>query len=201
MSHTRSVTRLEAFSDGVFAIAITLLVLELKLPEGDDVWGSLAHEWPSLMAFTLSFVTILVMWINHHGSIALLHDADTAVLFANGMLLLAVTFVPFPTAVLGQHLRATDPRGAAAFYALTYVILNVLWFGFWQTIVRRRGKCAPALTEHEIRQGNIALGIGFVSYCTAFGLAFWKAWVSVTVCLLLAVFWSYQAVRRQRAAT
>ena len=100
--------RVEAFSDGVFAIAITLLVLEFKVPHlpegatGRDLFHALLKLWPSLIAFLGSFIAILIMWINHHGLFRLIHKIDPPFLFANGFMLLMVTFVPLtPIHVVG----------------------------------------------------------------------------------------------------
>src|SRR5579863_1707260 len=112
--------RLEAFSDGVFAIAITLLVLELKVPHaGADgkisasaLGASLLHEWPSYLALVTSFFTVLIMWVHHHILFKLVRKADAKLLFANGFLLLLVSVVPFPTAVVAEYL-ATPAAPAA----------------------------------------------------------------------------------------
>ena len=113
----RETARVEAFSDGVFAIAITLLVLEFKVPhlaEGAssaDLFAALAQLWPSLIAFLGSFGAILIMWINHHGLFRLIHKTDGPFLFANGFMLLMVTFVPRSRR---RSWRSTwDTRGSA----------------------------------------------------------------------------------------
>ena len=93
--------RVEAFSDGVFAIAITLLILEIRVPHAGaehGLWAGLVALWPSYVAFVLSFFVILIMWVNHHELIRLVRAVGYPFLFANGLLLLTVTFVPFPTA-------------------------------------------------------------------------------------------------------
>lgn len=106
----KETARVEAFSDGVFAIAITLLILEIRVPHlaadaGDrGLFFSILQLWPSLLAFLLSFLVILIMWISHHELIRLVRGVNDQFLFANGFLLLMVTFVPFPTAVLAQYL-------------------------------------------------------------------------------------------------
>ncbi|MEA3202722.1 MAG: potassium channel family protein [Thermoplasmata archaeon] len=194
----KETARLEAFSDGVFAIAITLLVLELKVPDGDLLRG-LLHEWPSFLSFTLSFVTILIMWTNHHANLAHVVRADGRLLFANGFLLLFITFLPYPTAVLAEHLTSADARVAATFYAGTFVVINVAWAFFWRSIASRRPSLAPALPDHEVRTVNLALVVGFVSYLLATGLALLSAAAGVGLCMLLALFWTFQATRHHRA--
>ncbi|HUR63075.1 MAG TPA: TMEM175 family protein [Candidatus Thermoplasmatota archaeon] len=193
----KETARLEAFSDGVFAIAITLLVLELRVPEGALLPG-LLHEWPSFLSFTLSFVTILIMWTNHHANLAHVVRADGRLLFANGFLLLMITFVPFPTAVLGQHLADGDARVAAALYAGTFVAINVAWVGFWRAIVRRRAVLAPTLPDVEVRAVGQALAVGFVAYLSAVGLSLAYAPAGVGLCMVLAGFWTFQAMRHHR---
>ena len=103
--------RIEAFSDGVFAIAITLLVLDLKvprdLPDGRTLAGALLAQWPAYMAFASSFMTILIMWVNHHRIFTLVGRSDSRLLFFNGLLLMGVTVVPFPTALVAEYFATT----------------------------------------------------------------------------------------------
>src|SRR5206468_6094385 len=125
--------RVEAFSDGVFAIAITLLVLNLKVPSGPagHLGTALAGQWPAYAAFLISFAFIGIMWVNHHRLFTHIRRSDNRLLFLNLLLLLGVTFVPFPTALLAAHLRGADARTAAAVFNGTYVLIaiffNVLW--------------------------------------------------------------------------
>ena len=191
----KQTTRLEAFSDGVFAIAITLLILEVRPPEDGDLLKGLLHLWPSYLSFALSFVTILIMWTNHHANLSHVVQADGRLLFSNGFLLLMITFVPFPTAVLAGHLGNQDAHVAAAFYAMTFVAINVAWVAFWRSITRNRRLLAPSLQDHEVRTVNLALVVGFVSYAVATALAWVSATAGVGLCMLLAVFWTWQAMR------
>src|SRR6185369_1202222 len=103
-------SRLEAFCDGVFAIAITLLIIEIKIPStpsinsNADLWSALKDITPSISAFLLSFGTILIVWVNHHAFFKLIHKSTPAFIYANGVLLLSVAFMPFPTALVGEYL-------------------------------------------------------------------------------------------------
>src|SRR5215469_2591255 len=99
--------RVEAFSDGIFAIAATLLVLDLKVPQtgGRTLASALRSQWPTYLAFVTSFATILIMWINHHRIFTLIGRSDDRLLFYNGLLLFGVTLVPFPTALVAEYLR------------------------------------------------------------------------------------------------
>ncbi len=125
--------RVEAFSDGIIAIAATLLVIELRPPDpGADVWHGLAEELPSFAAFVVSFLTILIFWVNHHALFHLVRAVDRPLLFLNGLLLLAISSISFPTAVLGRALQGgVDDAAAAMFYAavlaVTSAVFTVLW--------------------------------------------------------------------------
>src|SRR3989441_1299536 len=134
-------TRVEAFSDGVFAIAITLLILEIKVPR-EVAPGRLAAEllrlWPSYLAFLASFANIGVMWVNHHRLFGLIGRSDDGLVGLNLLLLLGVTWVPFPTALLAEHLRGADQRVAGIVYGATFLFLAVVFNVLWH-YVRRRG--------------------------------------------------------------
>lgn len=125
--------RVEAFSDGVFAIAITLLILEIKIPKTSDgpLPLQLLRQWPSYFAFLISFSFIGVMWMNHHRLFTHIKRCDDMLMVLNLLLLLGVTVVPFPTAVLATHLGYGDQRAAALLYNGVYlfiaIVFNVLW--------------------------------------------------------------------------
>jgi len=145
-------TRVEAFSDGVFAIAITLLILEIRVPHAGapgGLWAGLLALWPSYLAFLLSFFVILIMWVNHHELMRLVREVKYPFLFANGAVLLTVTFVPFPTAVLAEHLAAGDARAAVAFYCGTFVVNSLAWGLLLWSILRDR------LLHHEVTPDSI----------------------------------------------
>lgn len=130
--------RVEAFSDGVFAIAITLLILEVRVPQigvAGGLWAGLLTLWPSYLALVLSFFVILVMWVNHHQLMRLVRAVDYPFLFANGLVLLTVMFVPFPTAVLAEHLATGEARAAVTFYCGTFVLTGLAWSLLFMAIV------------------------------------------------------------------
>lgn len=128
--------RLEAFSDGVFAIAITLLILEVHLPPEDT--GTLADRlgqaWPGYVGFLISFITIGIMWANHHSIFHLIGRASHGLVVANLLLLMCVSFIPFPTKVLAEHLRAagTDREVATFFYSGTFFVTACFYNLVWQ---------------------------------------------------------------------
>src|SRR5258706_2511001 len=119
MSDTAT-ARLEPFSDGVFSIAITLLILEIKVPSTAEIagsgglWTALAGRWPSYVGYLLSFLIIGIMWANHHALFAYIRRVDRRFIFANLLLLLTLGFLPFPTALLAEHLAEAGARTPAA---------------------------------------------------------------------------------------
>ncbi|HZV70299.1 MAG TPA: TMEM175 family protein [Saprospiraceae bacterium] len=125
---TKETTRLETFSDGVFAIAITLLVLDLITtlhPESDEgLITTLLHHWRTFMAFTIGFITILICWINHHIAFEFIKRIDTSFIWINGFLLFVVTITPFSTAILAQYLEK-EGSTAVAFFAFNYILISV----------------------------------------------------------------------------
>ncbi|MBO2462278.1 TMEM175 family protein [Actinomadura violacea] len=141
--------RLRALSDGVFAIAATLLILEVKPPAADEgVWSGLRHEWPALDAYAVSFLIIGIAWIHHHNLFHQVRKVDRGLLFLNLGMLATISFLPLPAATLGNHLGRGDAPAAAVFYSMSMAAAS-LWFTlFWHHLCRR-----PALMHPRARDG------------------------------------------------
>ena len=146
-----SPARFDAFSDGVIAIAITLLVLEIKVPEAEDggLWHELGRLWPSYAAYAVSFLTIGIMWVNHHNLSRRLAAVDHGLVYANLALLGSISFLPFPTAVIAEYLRAggDNEKAAAGLYAIAMILISLSFVGLW-TWLRRH--------PHLVRDGYTA---------------------------------------------
>ena len=158
--------RIQAFSDGVFAIAITLLVLDLGVPASsfDDLWSGIAHQWPSYLAYVTSFVTIGGLWMAHHALFRCLQYADAMVMRVNLVLLMAVSFLPFPTGLMAEAIRDTDAeRAAVVFYGLTLLVISIVLRLLWQAIVREPDLLKPGVSVDEMIAINSAAtpNIGF----------------------------------------
>lgn len=183
--------RLEAFSDGVFAIAITLLVLEIRLPEGH---GTLTHRigdlWPSYLAYVLSFVTIGIMWANHHAIMRLIGRCTHGLIVANLFLLMTISFLPFPTNVLADHLRegGSDQRTGALFYSGTFIVIAIAFQVLWRTAGRNN---RLILSGHERAADEITRSyrLGIPMYTASTLLALWKPIASVVLVGAIALFW------------
>lgn len=186
---TESTTRLEAFSDGVFAIAITLLILEIKVPHADHgLWAGLAALWPSYTAFAMSFIVILIMWVSHHELMHMIHRVNYPILFVNGLLLLTVTFVPFPTAVLAEHLNTPAASSAVAFYCATFAVNGLVWNVMFNTMVRS-GCLRPEVNAATIAGVRRAYYLGLTVYVAAALLAFVQPWIGLLLNVSLWVLW------------
>ncbi|HLO52365.1 MAG TPA: TMEM175 family protein [Kamptonema sp.] len=188
--------RIEAFSDGVFAIAITLLVLEIKVPHHNTVETSglvsaLLSLWPSYLAFLTSFATILVMWVNHHRIFSLVRRSDHLFFYWNGLLLLFVTFIPFPTAVLAEYLTHPEAKIAATVYAGTFLAIALAFQGLWRHVSRGGRLLAQGAKREDIDGITKQFRFGPPLYLTAFILSFISVWLSVGLCIFLAVFFAF----------
>jgi uncharacterized membrane protein len=184
-------TRLETFADGVFAIAVTLLVLDIRLPEGG---GSLADRlgdtWPAYVAYALSFITIGIMWANHHSIFELIDRTSHGLIVANLLLLLMVAFLPFPTKVLGDYLRegGHDQNVAAVFYSGTFTVTAVIYNVLWQTAARGN-RLIVAGREADAAAVTKAYRYGVPVYLLATLLALWNVPLSLAVNFSLAAFY------------
>lgn len=154
MSDYWATGRVEAFSDGVFAIAITLLVLEIGVPEAafDDLWRGILDEWPSYLAYATSFLTIGGIWVVHHGVFRRLQYANRRVMVINLLLLMAVAFLPFPTKLMAEAIHEQDAtRTAVLFYGLALFATSVLLSLLWGSVAYDRNLLMPEVDEQEIR--------------------------------------------------
>ena len=191
----KETARLEAFSDGVFAIAITLLVLEIKVPHdaGRDLWRVLLSQWPSYFAFVTSFATIGIMWINHHRLFTLIGRTSHTLLILNALLLLGVTFVPYPTSVVAAYLGHEGQRAAACFMAVTYIVIAIFFNLLWRYVSsdRRHPRLLRVPADHPIVQAiHKAYRFGPLYYVGTLFLSFWDARLGVASNLALAVYWA-----------
>jgi uncharacterized membrane protein len=185
--------RIEAFSDGVFAIAITLLIIEVHIP-GREHSETLGHEllrlWPSYLGYLTSFLTIGVMWINHHHVFSLITRSDRTLLFLNTLLLMMIAFVPFPTAVLAQFIRTDGARPAALLYGATLTLTAVCFFAWWRYASSGRRLVGDPVSDEEVADITRAYNPGTLIYGGAALLAFVSAWLSAALYLLIALFYA-----------
>jgi len=196
MSEVHPNARLEAFSDGVFAIAITLLVIELRISDPERIhsnaglWEALRHITPAILAFILSFTIILITWVNHHHAIKLVNKSSSSFIYANGFLLLTVAFIPFPTSLLGEFISTDHASPAVALYNITLTLQAVGWILITNTALNNHlGKSEKAnkMIRNNGRFGYFAT----ILYALLAVLAFW---FPVTMAIVTGITWIFWLV-------
>jgi len=183
-------TRFETFSDGVFAIAATLLVLELSVTSGPDLGSELLRLWPSYLAYVTSFVTIGIIWMNHHHTVSLIARTDRTMLFVNNLLLLTVAFLPFPTGLVGNSLRTGEGEQAATLaYAGTLVVMAALHLVWWGYARHNRRLIADETPDSALRAVDRAYFPGLPMYGAVFIVAFFSPLAAILITLAIAAFY------------
>ncbi|MCW2671575.1 MAG: hypothetical protein JWP14_164 [Frankiales bacterium] len=177
-----STGRLEAFSDGVIAILITVMLLELHVPDG-TTWSALGHELPKLLTYVLSFVYLGIYWSNHHHMLQMTEHVTGGMLWANLHLLFWLSLVPFTTGWMGQHHFAKIPTAA---YGMTLLAAAVAYYVLQTVIVRRQGP------QSRLRRaigsdwkGKASPGL----YVAGIGLSFVNRWLGLALYVLVALIW------------
>ena len=200
-SHTQ---RLETFSDGVFAIAITLLIIEIGVPDvrgGGDLNRKLLDLWPQYLAYGLSFFTIGVYWANHHSFLKLFHTTEHIFLMLNVFFLMTIAFLPFPTAVVGEYLKDSAHREAAThFYAIGFILPATAWFTLW-IYGRMRDLLDPDLDPDYVNRMTWQYALSQVPYWVAVVLSFVSAWAAMALIIGVALVYSLPPRRAVYLAT
>ena len=181
--------RMETFSDGVFAIAATLLVLEFSVGSGRDLGHELLHIWPAYFAYVTSFVTIGIIWMNHHHTVSLMGRVDRTMLFINNLLLLTIAFLPFPTRLVAEHLNRSGERPATIAYAATFVVMASMHQVWWQYARRNRRLIAGSVDDSALRAVDRAYAPGVPMYGAVLVLAFFSPLAAVALTFAIAAFY------------
>ena len=184
--------RLETFSDGVFAIAITLLVLEFSVDTAtSDLGAELLHIWPSYLAYVTSFLTIGVIWVNHHTLFDLIDHVDRTLLFLNTLLLMVVAFTPFPTRLIAEFLREEDDEQTAALaYGITFVVMAVLFQLLWRWMSTNRRLIRADVSQDAIDDITRSYAPGIPIYAGATLVALVSPLASTVLYLVIALFYA-----------
>jgi uncharacterized membrane protein len=201
MADAHANTRLEAFCDGVFAIALTLLIIDIRIPSSEvigntrEMWLALGHLAPSMLAFVVSFAIILITWVNHHAALRLVNKSSVSFIYANGFLLLTVVFLPFPTALVGEYLLTDHAAPAVVLYNSVTAVQAIAWILVSGAALRngltRDEKSAVVMRENR-RNGYLAL----VVYALLALLAFWFPLFMAIVTTMLWAYWLVSGLRR-----
>jgi uncharacterized membrane protein len=194
-------SRVETFSDGIFAIAITLLVLTIAQPDNYHRLGrSLVDVWPSFAAYIVSFAIIGIMWLNHHTVFAVIERIDRPAFYWNLLLLMTIVFLPYPTGIFGTALGKDDgARVAAVFYSLTMAVNAYSWAGLWLYASGRRRLLRPDFPEERRRSATVGFTIGGVLYTVVVGVALINAYLCLACHAALAFYYALDPISRQAA--
>ena len=174
--------RLLAMTDGVVAILITVMVLELKLPEGAD-FAALKQDWPVFLAYALSFIYIAIYWNNHHHYFHLVHRVNGAMLWANFHLLFWLSLVPFTTAWMGEHIFAPVPT---AVYGVSLLMPGLAWVAMQRVIFAAQGPNSPL---KQVLGSDLKAKLSPVIYAAGIGLSFVTAWAALACYFAVALIW------------
>jgi len=183
--------RLETFSDGVFAIAATLLVLEFSVSatSGPRLGHALLHLWPSYLAYVTSFLTIGIIWINHHYCVQTIARADRTLLFLNLLLLLTVGFLPFPTKLVAQYLQQPGEQTAAYAYAATFIAMSIVYNAWWRYASGGRRLIKESVPDSTVRAISRAFNPGVPMYGIVLLVAVFSPLASVVLTFAIAAFY------------
>jgi uncharacterized membrane protein len=192
----KETVRIEGFSDAVFAIAVTLLVLDLHVPEentisnGNDLLIFIKNQWPTFLAFVLSFFSIFIMWVNHHKIFKQIYSRNSAIMFANGLILFLVSAVSYPTALLARYFNGEASSVVVAIYTGIFVLINLSYNLLWFLASKNKKLLRPGITDKAIRKIHNNYLYGLPIYIIALVFSFWIPAVSLIIILGLWIFWA-----------
>lgn len=187
--------RVEAFSDGVFAVAATLLIFNIQIDKTapGGLLAALLAAWPKYAAYVASFLTIGVMWMNHHGLFGRIAHLDRALVFLNLLLLMAIVFIPFSTAELGVNILVTrDATTAASFYAINASLIAVFFGAVWLYALAHPHLLSPDVDREAARRAWPRFSVGTVVYLACIPLGQLSPIAVVIVCAGLAVYYAFE---------
>jgi len=196
MSETNPNSRLETFCDGVFAIALTLLIIDIKIPATAHItntaefWHSLRDIAPSIVTFVLSFTIILISWVNHHATLKMVNKSSASFIYANGFLLLTVVFIPFPTSLVGEYILTDHAAPAMILYNAVIVFQSIGWILLCHTALKN------GLTKNEKATHQVRLNLknGYYSTVVYSLLAILAVWLPLTIAVITVLLWIYWLV-------
>jgi len=187
-------SRVEAFSDGVFAVAITLLVLQFTVPEvgSGRLLATVLSQWPQLVTYVATFLTVGVVWINHHTIFRNLRAVDRTIQFINLVLLMTVVLLPYPTALLGRYLNSGQNGSvAAAFYAVVMTLMAIAFQALVAWALTHPNLLRPEVQGARPRTVLPRFALGLIIYAVSIGLAFVSTWLVVALYAFNAVYYAF----------
>ncbi|MBS0030755.1 TMEM175 family protein [Chitinophaga sp. 22321] len=203
----KETARIEGFSDAVFAIAITLLVLELHIPAVESnnnrevLMNSLLAQWPSFLAFSLSFFSIFIMWVNHHKMFKQIYRRNTPLMFANGLILFLATCISYPTALLARYYSTPSATVAVAIYTGLFVWINLAFNLLWGIASRNKALLRPEISTDAIKKIRRNYQYGIPVHLSAFLLSFYWPGGALILCAGLWTYWAFTSRKLDLSAS
>lgn len=201
MSDKTETARLEAFCDGVFAIAITLLILEIKIPPVGslhtvhDFWLHLLEDWPSWFGFSLSFIIILVSWVNHHNIFKIINKSSPQFTYANGFMLFTIVVLPFSTRLMSGYFTTALAQPAITVYCFSILLHNISWILFERTSMRPASLFKDKASRDMFAKAvYMPSRIAFLFYSSLCVLSFWLPFISMSLMTASWVYWIFTAI-------
>lgn len=192
----KETVRIEGFSDAVFAIAITLLVLDLRMPDenvvknGNDLLLFLKGQWPAFLAFLLSFFSIFIMWVNHHKIFKQIYSRNSGIMFSNGLILFLVSAVSYPTSLLAKFFDGEASAVVVAIYTGIFVLINLAYNLLWFLASRNKNLLRPGISDEAIRKIQNNYLFGLPVYLIALVCSFVVPAVALVIIFGLWIFWA-----------
>ena len=194
MAETNPNSRLETFCDGVFAIALTLLIIDIKIPSTEpinntqDFWIAFKQIIPSVSAFVLSFAIIFITWVNHHNFFKLVNKSSASFIYSNGLILLAVVIIPFPTSLMGEYILTDHAAPSVILYNAVVVIQSIGWILVCNAALKNKlTKNETSNSQMKINRRNAYFSV--VVYSLLAVIAIWFPLAIAIVTALLWIFW------------
>ena len=192
--------RLETFCDGVFAIAITLLILDIRVPPLEsihsvsDLWYAVGKLWPSFFALSISFIIILISWIGHHAVFNQIDKTSPQFQMANGFFMFTVIIIPFPTSFMAAYLNTAYAQPAIVVYSLCCLLHNAGWNVLHRYIFNTKPLLKSSANIHEMKKSARGAQFGFVLYFSLAVLAWWFPYVAISINAFTWMYWLYLSI-------
>lgn len=190
----KETNRIEAFSDGIFCVGITLLAIEIGVEVNHNATNrgllhSLLELWPVCLAYFISFVNVLLAWIGHHGLFKNLRATDNFVMMCNGLLLMLIALAPFPTKTLGLFLTTGAFKTAVVFYTGYFVLISLAYRLLWYAASRKRNLLVKGITEEKIKAITKSENIGLICNSIIMIVAFINPWAALVLSFVMWLYW------------
>jgi len=192
--HQKDTSRVEAFSDGVFCVAITLLAIEIgvelkNMETNEGLARSLISLWPKYLAYFISFANVLLAWIGHHSLFKNFRNTDNFVMVTNGFLLMLIALVPFPTKTLGLYLVTGAFKTAVIFYTGYFVLISIAFRLLWFAASRKKELLVHHLSETQIKQITRNENLGLACNSIIMIVAFVSPWIALALSFVMWIYW------------